>query len=236
MKIARFQKEAEIFFSIQGEGKNCGRPSVFVRLSGCNLACGWCDTPYTWDWKKFRREEEATELGVEEVAREILKDRCKNIVFTGGEPMLQQRALTALMRRLRPKGNEGFFFEVETNATILPSAEFDALIDQYNCSPKLSNSSNAKRLRERPAVYQRFAHHPKAFFKFVIASELDLQEILGLAAAYQIPKEKIYLMPEGTAARALQEKKKWLTGACKKNGFLFSPRLHIEKFGDRRGV
>lgn len=236
--MSKFGGGPEIFFSFQGEGKNCGRPSVFVRLSGCNLACVWCDTPYTWDWKKFRREEEAMELGVEEVAHQILRlaakhFSCKNIVLTGGEPMLQQRELAELMRLLNSEGE--FFFEVETNTTILPSAEFDTLIDQYNCSPKLGNSSNSKKWRESPKVYRFFTPHPKAFFKFVVAHPSDLQEILALAAVYKIPKEKIYLMPEGTTAPELAEKQEWLPAACTQNGFLFSPRLHIEKFGNRRG-
>lgn len=183
------------------------------------------------------------ELNVEEVAREILKHPCKNIVFTGGEPMLQQRELVKLMRSLNGEGTEKgekFRFEVETNATIPPSKEFDALINQYNCSPKLANSSNtksnAKKLRELPQVYRFFADHPKAFFKFVAASQQDLVEILELAGTYRIPKEKIYLMPEGITAKALNEKKTWVVAACAKHGFLFTTRLHVEKYGNRRGV
>lgn len=238
MKVARFKNGPEIFFSFQGEGENCGRPSVFVRLSGCNLSCVWCDTPYTWDSKRFNRAEETMELSVEEAARAVTAHGCKNVVLTGGEPMLQQRELAELMRRLKP---EGYFFEVETNATILPSAEFDALIGQYNCSPKLANSSVALKLRERPEALKFFAKSAKANFKFVVANPADLDEILQLtnkcqALTGQSLTGRVFLMSEARTKQELAEKETWLTEICKQNGFFYSDRLHIRLYGDRRGV
>ena len=116
MKLARLNGKAEIFYSIQGEGKNIGRPSIFIRTSLCNLHCSWCDTDYTWNWKgtpfhhqneavagyqKFDKAEYIAELPVEDIANEVVALGCKNIVLTGGEPLLQQTDLLELIRHLR---------------------------------------------------------------------------------------------------------------------------------------
>lgn len=233
MKLSKFKSSPEIFFSIQGEGKNVGCPRVFVRLSGCNLRCGWCDTPYTWDWKRFDKQKEIILLPIEEVVAEIQKFPCKEVVFTGGEPLLQQRELVQVMEKLKPLG---YFFEVETNATIQPLFSFDALMDQYNCSPKLENSGNSILSREISKALHFFAKNPKVFFKFVVSEEKDFTEINTLILKYQIPKEKIYLMPEGKTKKALKRKEPWLLPLCETHGFSFSRRLHIEQFGNRRAV
>lgn len=233
MIFSKFKGRPEIFLSKQGEGKNVGRPSLFLRLSNCNLKCVWCDTAYTWDWERFAKKEEQIEVALEELLKEISKYRCKNIVITGGEPLLQQKELVALMKELKPRGT---FFEVEANMTVLPTKDFDSLIDQYNCSPKLANSGNEKEARENPKLHSFFSKHPKATFKFVVASKIDLQEILKLVRRYQIPSEKIYLMPEGRFVEELDSKIKWLLPLAKQHRFHLSDRWHIREFGNQRGV
>ena len=250
MKIAKLGDRGEIFLSVQGEGKSSGRPSVFVRTSLCNLHCVWCDTDYTWNWvgtpfahnrdsepgyQKFRQDEQIVEMTPAEVAEAVLRFDCRNVVLTGGEPMLQHEGLTAVMQQLRAV-DAGFRFEVETNGTIEPPAEFDAQIDQYNVSPKTSNSGNAARLRRKGGALRFFAASPKATFKFVVASAADLEEIRELAGAFDVPAERIYLMPEGTDSETLQRRGSWLAGECEKRGYRFSDRLHIHEFGNRRGV
>lgn len=247
LKIARPDQAPEIFFSIQGEGKNLGQPSVFVRTSLCNLHCVWCDTDYTWNWRGTRfahvRDAEpayekydiktvVAELAVEEVAALVQQYPCKNVVLTGGEPMMQQEGLLALMEALGPD----YWFEIETNGAILPGPAFDARIDQYNVSPKLANSGNPRKLREKAQVYRFFAQHPGAFFKFVIAAPEDLDEMLQLVEHYAIPASRVYLMPEGAAEAALREKQAWLVEVCKRHGFHFTSRLHILIYGNKRGV
>lgn len=247
LKIASPDAHPEVFYSIQGEGKNLGQPSIFVRTSLCNLHCIWCDTDYTWNWKgarfahvrdaepgyeKFDIKEVVAELSVAEVAALVRQYPCRNVVLTGGEPMMQQEGLLALMEEL----GKGYWFEIETNGTIVPDPEFDARINQYNASPKLANSNNPKKLREKPRAYRFFARSPKAVFKFVIAEPQDLEEVLALAERYAIPPEKIYLMPEGTSGASLEEKQKWLVEVCKKHGFHFTSRLHILIYGNKRGV
>ncbi len=247
LKIAKPDQEPEIFYSIQGEGKNLGQPSIFVRTSLCNLHCRWCDTDYTWNWegtrfthdndvlpgyRKFKKSEVIAEMELEEVAAAIQQYPCKNIILTGGEPMLQQPALTALMQTL----GEGYWFEVETNGTLLPDPGFEAAVHQYNVSPKLSNSNNSKKLRERPKVYRYFAASEKAHFKFVVANPEELTEVLELVELYGITSGRVFLMPEGTHPDRLAEKQQWLVEACKAHGFHFTSRLHIFIYGNKRGV
>jgi organic radical activating enzyme len=250
LKLARLHGRPEIFFSIQGEGKSVGIPSVFVRTALCNLHCIWCDTDYTWNWKgtrfphvndakpgyqKFDKKEWIAECDIAEVATEVAAFPCRNVILTGGEPMLQQTGLVALMTALRNVSPE-YRFEVETNGTMLPSPEFDAAIDQYNVSPKLENSGNVRRLREKPAAYRFFAGSPKANFKFVVAAKNDLAEVLSLIGTYGIAPEKVWLMPEGTSAKALASRRRWLVEICKQHGFRYSDRLHVQIWGAKKGV
>lgn len=223
---------------------------MFVRTSLCNLHCIWCDTDYTWNWigtrfshvndakpgyQKFDKKKWIAEVEVAEVADMVAAFPCKNVILTGGEPMLQQSALSVLMSALRSK-SVGYRFEVETNGTLSPTPEFDAAIDQYNVSPKLENSNNSRRLREKPAVYRFFAQSAKANFKFVIAEKTDLDEVLELIKTYAIAPEKVWLMPEGTSASALTKRRKWLVEICKTYGFRYSDRLHVQIWGAKKGV
>lgn len=233
MKLARLNNKPEIFYSIQGEGKNIGTPSIFVRLSLCNLHCVWCDTPYTWDWKKFSKQEESINLSSAAILQAIKKYRCKNVVITGGEPLLQQEELARLTTSLK---SEGYKIEVETNTTIIPTQKLEQTIDQYNCSPKLKTSGNRKQERECVRAFHFFARSPKSIFKFVVEDKKDFAEIDDWIGKYQIPIDKIYLIPQGKTADELAQKMSWLPGVCKKKGVRLSDRLHIRLFGDRRGT
>lgn len=225
-------------------------PSVFVRTSLCNLHCVWCDTDYTWNWRgtrfphmndaksgyeKFDKKKWIAECEPVAVADAVADFPCKNVILTGGEPMLQQPALTALMQALRSKSKD-YRFEVETNGTLSPTPEFDAAIDQYNVSPKLENSGNPRRLREKSAAFRFFAASSKANFKFVIAEKNDLAEVLDLQKTYAIAPEKVWLMPEGTSAKVLAKRRKWLVEICKQHSFRYSDRLHVQIWGAKKGV
>ena len=107
----------EIFSSVQGEGVSAGVPSTFVRLATCNLRCAWCDTAYTWDWSRFDRVEQTMELPVEAVAEDVVARAPRNVVITGGEPLIQRRQLFLLISRLKAAGLR---IEIETNGTIAP--------------------------------------------------------------------------------------------------------------------
>ena len=250
MKIARLHGKPEIFYSIQGEGVHMGQPSVFIRCSLCNLHCVWCDTDYTWNWEKtpfkhvrdrdknyikYKPEEQIVILTPEEIVEQVQTYPCEHVIFTGGEPLLQQDECLKVMHMLRQK-SEHYWFEVETNGTIMPKAKMDQLVSFYNVSPKLENSHNALNLRQVPEVYRFFADHKRSVFKFVITKENDLVSVQELITTFSISASKIILMPEGVTPEQLREKSQWLIEICKKYGYRFTDRLHVHIYGNRRGV
>jgi 7-carboxy-7-deazaguanine synthase len=233
--------EPEIFASLQGEGPSAGKPCAFVRLSRCNLACVWCDTAYTWRFEgdnrphrsgeSYERHANQVTLSEEEVAARIAALGKPRLVVTGGEPLLQAPALARLLALL-PR----MAIEIETNGTVAPPTALDALVEQYNVSPKLAHSGNPAELALVPERLAHWAAEPRAFLKFVIAEPADVEEVLALAATYTIPHERIYLMAEGTDAVTLNARERWLAGHCLDNNLTLSKRLHIDLYGDTRGT
>jgi len=223
----------EIFHSIQGEGVNAGRPAVFLRLALCNLACVWCDTRYTWDWERFDQGREVTTVSVDEAEREIRRYRCRNLVVTGGEPLVQQTSLTPLLECLKARG---FWIEIETNGTIVPQKKLLAIADHWSVSPKLENSGNPRPSRENPDAYRLFRDLTSAHFKYVLEKADDLSELRALMHRYEIPSGRIILMPQAQDRDTLLERSRWLVDICKSEGYLFSTRLQVLLWGNRRGV
>jgi len=237
--------EAEIFASLQGEGASIGRPSVFVRLSRCNLACHWCDTAYTWrftgdnrphrDTIAFERGANQITLDEADVADRIAAFGVPRLVVTGGEPLLQAPALARMIAHLRERV-AALHVEIETNGTVAPGLALDALIDQYNVSPKLAHSGNPASLALIPERLVAWAADPRALFKFVIATPQDLDEVRALANAYAIAPERLFVMPEGTDSATLRARARWLAEAAMQAGWRFTDRLHIHLYGDTRGT
>jgi organic radical activating enzyme len=234
--------EGEIFASLQGEGASIGRPSVFVRLSRCNLACQWCDTAYTWrfagdnrphrDHLTFERGENQVTMDHAEVAARIMAFGVPRVVVTGGEPLLQAPALAQMIAAL----GAGVHVEVETNGTVAPGPVLDGLIAQYNVSPKLTHSGNPADLALIPERLAAWASDPRALFKFVIATPENLNEVKALAQTYAIVPERLFVMPEGTDSQTLRERSRWLAEAAMQAGWRFTDRLHIHLYGDTRGT
>jgi len=250
MKLARLGDGAEIFHTVQGEGVSVGVPAVFVRLSLCNLHCVWCDTDHTWNfagtpWKhekdavpgyaKVRKEDAIIEMDVAEVAGEVRKFGCRHVVLTGGEPLLHEKELVELMEELRGDGAD-WFFEIETNGTRMPGAEAVGAIDRFNVSPKLSNSGVDSGLRKKTDVVRGLAGTGKAWFKFVVEKDGDLEEIFEMVGEAGIPKGRVILMPEGRNVGEIDKVAPWLAERCRDFGVRFSDRLHVRLWGDRRGV
>jgi organic radical activating enzyme len=248
--LAKLGERPEIFYSIQGEGQTAGYPSVFLRTSGCNLQCYWCDTDYTWNfegtpyvhqndqlpgYQKYSRSTHQCRLSIEEAAEEVRRYPCLNIIFTGGEPLLQSSAFVELMRRLREL-NPNYRFEFETNGTRIPSPSVEAFEPRYNVSPKLSNSRLAAEQRLDEPSLRFFAQCPRATFKFVCQTEMDVREVQQLVQQYGIPIERVILMPEGTSPEQLADRREWLIAKCLELGYRFSDRIHVAVWGHRRGV
>jgi 7-carboxy-7-deazaguanine synthase len=226
-------KIAEIFYSIQGEGALVGTPSVFVRTSGCNLRCGWCDTPYA-SWAP-----EGEEVALEEILAAVARYRAHYVVVTGGEPMIAPQ-IAPLSEALRQMG---LHVTIETAGTVFAPVDCHLM----SISPKLSNSTpfgrdedrwvtQHDRLRLQPAVLKRLMAAYEYQLKFVVVEEDDLAEIRDLMAEVRANPQRVVLMPEGTDPEVLRERAAWLVEICKQEGFRFTPRLHIDLYGNRRGV
>jgi organic radical activating enzyme len=237
--------EAEIFASLQGEGPSIGRPSLFVRLSRCNLACHWCDTAYTWrfegdnrahrDALHFARTANQVATTEEALAAQLLSFAEDRLVITGGEPLLQGAALARVLSLMRAEKLH-LHVEIETNGTVAPHAALDPLVDQYNVSPKLAHSGNPADLALIPERLATWAAESRAFFKFVVATPDDLAEVTALQEVYGIVGQRLFVMPEGTDSATLRERSRWLAAAAMERGWRFTDRLHIHLYGDTRGT
>jgi 7-carboxy-7-deazaguanine synthase len=223
-------KIAELFYSLQGEGALAGTPSVFIRTSGCNLRCAWCDTPYT-SWQP-----EGTELTLDQIVDEVKAHPTRHVVVTGGEPMIA-RDIIPLTERLHAAGRH---ITVETAGTVFQPVACDLM----SISPKLANSTpedgrwagQHERLRIQPEVLRKLMSRYCYQLKFVIEKRADMDEVRALVETLSADREKVMLMPEGTDRERLRERAVWLAEICKEEGFRFSPRLHVELWGNQRGV
>ncbi len=223
---------SEIFDSIQGEGVSLGVPSVFLRLAHCNLRCGWCDTKYTWDWNTYDIRNEIHELSLDQTISALQQLRPRNLVVTGGEPLLQQTALVSLLQQL----GQSWTSEVETAGTLLPDARLTTTITRWNISPKLENSGNPVDKRLRPHALRVFAALPNTYFKFVVATPGDVAEIADLVARFNLPSERVMLMPEAARPERLNDLAQRLVEVCLQQGYRLGYRLHIALWGEKRGV
>ena len=222
-------KIAELFYSIQGEGSLIGVPSVFVRTSGCNLRCSWCDTPYT-SWKP-----EGDERSLDEILAQVAAFPARHVVVTGGEPMIAPE-IVALTERLRARS---LHVTIETAGTVFAPVACDLM----SISPKLAHSTpegrwgvQHERLRFQPGVLQRLMAAYDYQLKFVVTHPDDLNEIKRMLERISADRAKVILMPEGVEPGVLRERGTWLAEIAKRQGFRFSPRLHVELWGNRRGV
>lgn len=228
---------SEIFHSVQGEGELTGVPSVFVRTSGCNLRCRWCDTPYA-SWNP-----EGNEMSIPDILTEVAKYPARHCVLTGGEPMVA-KGIHELADGLR---GAGMHITIETAGTVRPDG---IACDLASLSPKLAHSTpppgafgegwsrKHEALRLQPEVLLEWMRSYPFQWKFVVTGTRDLSEIDELLAAVdvEIPGWKIQLMPEGTDAETLRTRAPELVELCKQRGFRFCDRLHIHLFGNTKGT
>jgi len=228
---------SEIFHSIQGEGELTGVPSVFVRTSGCNLRCAWCDTPYA-SWNP-----EGEPWSVPQILAKVADfPAARHVVLTGGEPMIA-KDIHVLARAIRDAGRH---ITIETAATVAPG---DIDCDLASLSPKLLNSApdafdhaawrrKHEATRWQPEVVRAWIDRYPYQFKFVIARPEDVDELEPMLAALDrdIPRHKVLLMPEGTESARIRTRAAWLAELCKERGYRYAHRLHVDLYGNRRGT
>jgi len=225
---------AEIFYSIQGEGRLTGVPSAFIRTSGCNLRCTWCDSDYT-SWNP-----EGESLTVDAILGNVVSFPTRHIVVTGGEPLIAAE-IEELCIGLRERK---YHITVETAATVFKPLACDLA----SLSPKLSNSVPFEReggrhalkhdqLRLRTDVIQAFMDQSDYQLKFVVDRAEDFNEIQDILERLRgVDAAKVLLMPLGVSPSELQERGHWIIEECKRYGYRFCPRLQIELFGNVRGT
>lgn len=246
MKTVGYDRIAvsEIYPAIQGEGTRCGRPSIFVRLSECNLSCSFCDTPYTWDWTgkngvAYSRAKEQRRLSPSELAAELeaamKAHKIYELVFTGGEPMLWQRPLVTVLNALDSEGCGKAFAYVETNGTLSILPDFGKLVSEFSVSPKLFNSGDPEHKRITAALpnYLKYS----SIFKFVVTSDpKDIEEIERLVRRFHIHPRRVWLMGEGKTREEQEILLPQVVEWALKKHYNVSPRLHVMTYGNKRGV
>ncbi len=273
MRLAKMPTgRAEIYSAVQGEGLTMGKPMTFVRLSICNLHCVWCDTFYTWNFegtkfdnehltaKKVKMADYQIVMTPQEVADQIKEASRghKNVVFTGGEPLIQQKEIAAVMECL----GTDWYAEIETNGTTVLTLDTASHLSQINSSPKLASSGNSKILRHNPKaivsliiaamiIGESKEQSVPLCFKFVVKAETmdtDIQEIedwiveidkfMAESDAEKLPsvRDFIYLMPEGTSPARVLAGMKVLNEIAQDKGFKVSPRLQILTYGEKRAT
>lgn len=225
----------ESFLSLQGEGASLGKPSFFVRFTGCNLRCSWCDSSFSWEKSASDKLFDTAGSLAFFIEKEALP--LSHVVFTGGEPLLYpfHRIFSFL---------PFFSFEVETNGSFFPLKMYDdfSLELMKRCSWNISFKLSHANVKENEEVLNDWAlfsrKHPYVFFKFVVKKDScleDLQKIEEYVLKYSLPRERIILMPEGVLIKE-QIDLIWIWNLCVKHGFCLSPRLHVIAFGDKKGV
>lgn len=212
---------SEVFRSLQGEGPFTGKPSIFLRLGICNLNCVWCDTAYTWLFDPKRLQEIRDRVAASstpnlklpsvynkalELTREpadAVTDRVlalagrsvRNVVITGGEPLLHKRPLQSVVRNLL---DSGFTIEFETNGTISPHGLPSKV--HLNVSPKLSNSIQSYEARINLPVLKQCVAFPSSILKFVVDGQEDMEEVLNIVETVGIESQRVFLMPQGAVS------------------------------------
>lgn len=220
--------------TIQGEGPSTGRRASFIRLGGCNLSCSWCDTPYTWDASRYDLRAELRREPVDAIAERALVGAAGLVVISGGEPLLHQNqpGWTRLLDLLTAAGVD---IEIETNGTVPPTLPTLDRGVRFNCSPKLAHSGDPEARRIRPVALAGLVASGRAIFKFVAATEADVDEAAEVATRYGLPARTVWISPEGTGIDAVLSHTKVIAEPTIRHGFNLGTRLHTLVWGAERG-
>lgn len=222
--------------TVQGEGPYTGRACVFVRLGGCNLTCQACDTPYTWDGSRFDLRAEIMPLPADLVCNQVRQLasglRPPLVVLSGGEPLIHQGkpGMRALVTTLC---GDGYEVHVETNGTLAPARWLvDLPMVRWVVSPKVVGPLATDPVRRRLVSgalgeWVRLARAGRAHFKIVIGHPAQVEQVVDFARRFGVPRELVYVMPEGQTARRVLEVGQGIAEAACREGFGVCTRLHL---------
>lgn len=223
---------AEVFGPTwQGEGRHAGRLCGFVRLGLCNLACPWCDTPYTWDRQRYDVAAECPTMRVEDIAAAVADTHAALVVLSGGEPLIHARG--ALRDLLDRTGEHEW--HIETNGTIEPPAWLWRYVAHVNVSPKINTGDPRARRPAALSAWATAAHARVADFKFVACDVSDLAAVDALVNEFAVPRERVWIMPEGTEPEALLARHRELAPEILRRGYCTTSRLQTLLWANERG-
>jgi 7-carboxy-7-deazaguanine synthase len=222
---------AEVFGpTFQGEGPSAGQQAMFVRLSRCNLRCPRCDTPFTWDTSRYDLRQHSHRLPVADVVDQVLAAAPKLVVITGGEPLLQQPAVTALAQAVDAAGRR---VEIETNGTVAPDDVLAEAVAAFNVSPKLASFSAPGDRTVNPRALRALAGCGRAVFKFVVSTTTDLAHVAQMVDQFGL--SPVWVMPAGTDSDAILAGMRAVAEETLRRGWHLTSRLHILLWEDERG-
>lgn len=243
---------SEKFYSIQGEGRTMGRPAFFIRLSGCNLLCGgmgtekdqqlhngatWrCDTIEVWRKGTSYDTRALYDILCKQFNYDELVRKGVHTIITGGEPLLQQKAVLEFVHIVKGHARRDAIFEIETNGTVMPSLELSNQVKYYNVSPKLVNSGMPSDKRMKSEVLAHFNEKSQTIFKFVVSNDSDIQEVIHLVDIFNLYRHRIWLMPAASDIPSLAINGEFVAKACIDNQFNYSHRLQVAIWDKTTGV
>ncbi|MEV0032710.1 7-carboxy-7-deazaguanine synthase QueE [Nocardia sp. NPDC050793] len=227
--------------TIQGEGPHAGKVSQFIRLGTCNLACSWCDTPYTWDERRYNLARETPPVAVEDLVERATPEMLT--IISGGEPLMHQRK-PAWLRLLRGLDDRGCTIHLETNGTLEPNTVTRTYATAAAVSPKLGNAGTHRR-GQRPDLHPGWAAYVRssrdrlarrAFLKFVVATAEEVNASAEYAQRAGWPRDRVWVMPQGTGVEELQSRWPAIARRAADVGVNATHRIHVLAFGDTKGT
>ena len=226
---------AEMFMdTIQGEGIYSGHPAMFIRLQGCTLACKWCDTLDVWPrGNDYSFDELFDMFDQHEVAKRLYQGH--HLIWTGGSPLKQQDSIIKFTQEFVDRYSFKPFFEIENEAVLEPKPEMLSIIDCWNNSPKLSNSGMKENIRIKPNVLECMHDAGNVWWKFVISSEADWEEIKRDFLPH-INKDRVILMPCGQTREELEKTREMTIDLAIKHNVTYSDRMHVVAWNKKTGV
>lgn len=204
----------EIFYSLQGEGKLVGLPTIFIRTTGCNLRCTYCDTTYAYH--------QGTEMTSDDIINSIKKWKCKRVCVTGGEPLLQKD----IMPLLSSLSKNNYEISLETNG----SMDIQSIISLKNLAISLDIKCPSSGMHHKMCFVNIYSLRPIDQLKFVISDKKDFTYASSIISKYE-PLCPIIMQ---SSTGDFQKLAQWVLTS--NQDIRFGIQLHKLIWGDKKGI